>query len=86
MYDIHKDIHTTAARERAAIVILSFHKHQQLDGSLETEKITIALFSCSCCADIFVNIRHPEEFYHLTNINILLERLHKSMLVIFPKF
>lgn len=38
MSDIHEDICTTAARKKAAIVILPFHKHQQLDGSLETTR------------------------------------------------
>lgn len=32
MSDIHEDICTTAVRKKAAIVILPFHKHQQLDG------------------------------------------------------
>lgn len=36
MTDLHEDICTTAERKRAAIIILPFHKHQRLDGSLET--------------------------------------------------
>ncbi|EEF51281.1 cation/H(+) antiporter 18 [Ricinus communis] len=39
MSDIHEDICTTAERKRAAIIILPFHKHQRLDGSLETTRI-----------------------------------------------
>lgn len=36
--DMHEDICTTAQRKRAAIIILPFHKHQRLDGSLETTR------------------------------------------------
>lgn len=36
MSDIHVDICTSAEEKRAALVILPFHKHQRLDGSLET--------------------------------------------------
>ncbi|KAJ4711972.1 Cation/H(+) antiporter like [Melia azedarach] len=38
MSDIHEDICTTAERKRAAIIIMPFHKHQKLDGSLETTR------------------------------------------------
>ncbi|KAL3499277.1 hypothetical protein ACH5RR_038370 [Cinchona calisaya] len=36
--DMHEDICTTAERKKAAIIILPFHKHQRLDGSLETTR------------------------------------------------
>ena len=36
MSDIHEDICTSAERKRAAIIILPFHKHQRLDGTLES--------------------------------------------------
>ncbi|KAL8138893.1 hypothetical protein V2J09_004894 [Rumex salicifolius] len=35
MSSIHKDIASSAADKRAAIIILPFHKHQRLDGGLE---------------------------------------------------
>ncbi|XP_027360776.1 cation/H(+) antiporter 18-like [Abrus precatorius] len=35
MTSIHEDICATAERKRAALVILPFHKHQRLDGSLD---------------------------------------------------
>ncbi|KAJ0049006.1 hypothetical protein Pint_15054 [Pistacia integerrima] len=35
MTDMHEDICTTAERKKVAIIILPFHKHQRLDGSLE---------------------------------------------------
>ncbi|KAJ1416155.1 Sodium/solute symporter superfamily [Sesbania bispinosa] len=35
MANIHEDICATAERKRAAIIILPFHKHQRLDGSLD---------------------------------------------------
>ncbi|GMI95477.1 ARABIDOPSIS THALIANA CATION/H+ EXCHANGER 18, cation/H+ exchanger 18 [Hibiscus trionum] len=38
MADMHEDICTTAESKRAAIVILPFHKHQRMDGSLETTR------------------------------------------------
>ncbi|KDP25352.1 hypothetical protein JCGZ_20508 [Jatropha curcas] len=38
MSDLHEDICATAERKRAAIIILPFHKHQRLDGSLETTR------------------------------------------------
>ncbi|CAL5360151.1 unnamed protein product [Camellia sinensis] len=37
--DMHEDICTTAERKRAAFIILPFHKHQRLDGTLETTRI-----------------------------------------------
>ena len=38
MSDIHEDICTSAERKRAAIIILPFHKHQRLDGTLESSR------------------------------------------------
>ncbi|XVF13035.1 hypothetical protein REPUB_Repub08aG0173000 [Reevesia pubescens] len=38
MADMHEDICTTAESKRAAIIILPFHKHQRMDGSLETTR------------------------------------------------
>lgn len=38
MSDMHEDICTTAESKRAAIIILPFHKHQRLDGTLETTR------------------------------------------------
>ncbi|KAL9230979.1 hypothetical protein vseg_006259 [Gypsophila vaccaria] len=36
--DIHQDICASAESKRAAFIILPFHKHQKLDGSLETTR------------------------------------------------
>ncbi|KAF3582271.1 hypothetical protein DY000_02033837 [Brassica cretica] len=61
MSDIHEDICTTAARKRASIVILPFHKHQQVDGSLETTRGDYrwvnrrVLVEAPCSAGIFVD-------------------------------
>ncbi|XP_030954103.1 cation/H(+) antiporter 18-like [Quercus lobata] len=38
MSDMHEDICNTAETNRAAIIILPFHKHQRVDGSLETTR------------------------------------------------
>ena len=38
MTDMHEDICATAGRKKAAVIILPFHKHQRLDGSLETTR------------------------------------------------
>ncbi|OMO85093.1 Cation/H+ exchanger [Corchorus olitorius] len=38
MADMHEDICTTAESKKAAIIILPFHKHQRMDGSLETTR------------------------------------------------
>ncbi|KAH7513808.1 hypothetical protein FEM48_Zijuj11G0021500 [Ziziphus jujuba var. spinosa] len=38
MSDLHEDICTTAESKKAAIIILPFHKHQRLDGTLETTR------------------------------------------------
>ncbi|MED6136773.1 hypothetical protein PIB30_058967 [Stylosanthes scabra] len=35
---MHVDICATAGRKKAAVIILPFHKHQRLDGSLETTR------------------------------------------------
>nr|APA20115.1 cation/H+ exchanger 18 [Populus tomentosa] len=43
MADMHEDICTTAERKRAAMIILPFHKHQRLDGSLETTRTDFQL-------------------------------------------
>ncbi|KAL1195569.1 Cation/H(+) antiporter 18 [Cardamine amara subsp. amara] len=61
MSDIHEDICTTASRKKAAIVILPFHKHQQLDGSLETTRGDYrwvnrrVLLDAPCSVGIFVD-------------------------------
>lgn len=61
MSDIHEDIWTTAARKRASIVILPFHKHQQVDGSLETTRGDYrwvnrrVLVEAPCSVGIFVD-------------------------------
>ena len=36
--NIHEDICTSAERKRTAMIILPFHKHQRLDGTLETTR------------------------------------------------
>ncbi|CAL5437587.1 unnamed protein product [Camellia sinensis] len=36
--DMHEDICTTAELKRTAFIILPFHKHQRLDGTLETTR------------------------------------------------
>ncbi|KAK7825156.1 cation/h(+) antiporter 18 [Quercus suber] len=38
MSDMHEDICNTAETNRAAIIILPFHKHQRVDGSLKTTR------------------------------------------------
>ncbi|KAK4276046.1 hypothetical protein QN277_019038 [Acacia crassicarpa] len=38
MANIHEDICATAEKKRVAVIILPFHKHQRLDGSLETTR------------------------------------------------
>ncbi|KAL9386984.1 hypothetical protein Peur_020108 [Populus x canadensis] len=43
MSDMHEDICTTAERKRAAIIILPLHKHQMLDGSIETTRTDFQL-------------------------------------------
>ncbi|CAI9094226.1 OLC1v1029926C1 [Oldenlandia corymbosa var. corymbosa] len=59
--DMHEDIITTAERKQAAIIILPFHKHQRLDGSLETTRPEYravnnrVLDQAPCSAAIFVD-------------------------------
>ncbi|XP_074264946.1 cation/H(+) antiporter 18-like [Silene latifolia] len=36
--DMHEDICASAESKRAALIVLPFHKHQKLDGSLETTR------------------------------------------------
>ena len=36
--DMHEDICSTAERKRISVIILPFHKHQRMDGSLETTR------------------------------------------------
>ncbi|XP_065882183.1 cation/H(+) antiporter 18-like [Euphorbia lathyris] len=38
LHNMHEDICSSAERKRAAMIILPFHKHQRLDGSLETTR------------------------------------------------
>ncbi|BAT77152.1 hypothetical protein VIGAN_01524500, partial [Vigna angularis var. angularis] len=38
MANIHEDICATAKRKEAAVIILPFHKHQSLDGSLNNTR------------------------------------------------
>ncbi|KAJ8768485.1 hypothetical protein K2173_022574 [Erythroxylum novogranatense] len=38
LHGIHEDICSSAERKRAAMIILPFHKHQRLDGTLETTR------------------------------------------------
>lgn len=59
--DMHEDICTTAEGKRAAIIILPFHKHQRLDGSLETTRSDFrwvnrrVLERAPCSVGIFVD-------------------------------
>ncbi|XP_027081156.1 cation/H(+) antiporter 18-like isoform X1 [Coffea arabica] len=59
--DMHEDICGTAERKRAAIIILPFHKHQRLDGSLETTRAefrgvnSTVLEHASCSVGILVD-------------------------------
>lgn len=59
--DMHEDICTTAETKRAAIIILPFHKHQRLDGSLETTRTDFRgvnlriLKHATCSVGIFVD-------------------------------
>ncbi|KAA8522472.1 hypothetical protein F0562_013167 [Nyssa sinensis] len=41
MSSMHEDICSSAERKRAGIIILPFHKHQRLDGQLETTRTDI---------------------------------------------
>ncbi|KAK3021896.1 hypothetical protein RJ639_047400 [Escallonia herrerae] len=59
--DMHEDICTTAKNKRAAIIILPFHKHQRLDGSLETTGTDFRLVNrkvlkhAPCSVGIFID-------------------------------
>lgn len=59
--DMHEDICAAAERKRVAIIVLPFHKHQRLDGSLETTRAdyrminTKVLEHASCSVGIFVD-------------------------------
>ncbi|KAK6928272.1 Cation/H+ exchanger [Dillenia turbinata] len=61
MCDMHEDICTTAERKRAAILILPFYKHQNIDGSLETTRTEFrwvnqrVLEHAPCSVGIFVD-------------------------------
>ncbi|KAI9095385.1 hypothetical protein K1719_026419 [Acacia pycnantha] len=61
MANIHEDICATADRKRVAVIILPFHKHQRLDGSLETARRDFrlvnkrALDNAPCSVGIFVD-------------------------------
>lgn len=61
MSDIHEDICATAERKRTAIIILPFHKHQRVDGSLETTQSSIRVVNqnvlehAQCSVGIFVD-------------------------------
>ncbi|KGN53371.1 cation/H(+) antiporter 18 [Cucumis sativus] len=61
MSDIHEDICATAERKRTAIIILPFHKHQRVDGSLETTRSSIRVVNqnvlehARCSVGIFVD-------------------------------
>ncbi|XP_047170157.1 cation/H(+) antiporter 19-like [Vigna umbellata] len=58
---IHEDICTTAHRKRAAMIILPFHKHQRVDGSMESlghsfqEMNQLVLCHAPCSVGIFVD-------------------------------
>ncbi|KAG9141174.1 hypothetical protein Leryth_001664 [Lithospermum erythrorhizon] len=58
---MHEDICSTAERKRASIIILPFHKHQRLDGSLETTRADFrfvnrrVLQNAPCSVGIFVD-------------------------------
>ncbi|KAG9143440.1 hypothetical protein Leryth_025582 [Lithospermum erythrorhizon] len=58
---MHEDICSTAERKRAAIIVLPFHKHQRLDGSLETTRADFRLVNrrvlqhAPCSVGIFVD-------------------------------
>ncbi|XP_050227674.1 cation/H(+) antiporter 18-like [Mercurialis annua] len=38
LHNMHEDICASAERKRAAMIILPFHKHQRIDGSLDTTR------------------------------------------------
>jgi len=59
--NIHEDICTTAHRKRAAMIILPFHKHQRVDGSMESvghsfqDMNQLVLCHAPCSVGIFVD-------------------------------
>uniref|UniRef100_A0A803PWS1 Cation/H+ exchanger domain-containing protein n=2 Tax=Cannabis sativa TaxID=3483 RepID=A0A803PWS1_CANSA len=61
MSDMHEDVCSTAESKRAAIIILPFHKHQKLDGSLEVTRSDFrwvnkrVLEHATCSVGIFVD-------------------------------
>ncbi|OMO79672.1 Cation/H+ exchanger [Corchorus capsularis] len=61
MADMHEDICTTAESKKAAIIILPFHKHQRMDGSLETTRTDFrwvnkrVLEHAPCSVGIFID-------------------------------
>ncbi|TKY70993.1 Cation/H(+) antiporter 18 [Spatholobus suberectus] len=61
MTNMHEDICTTAERKGAAVIILPFHKHQRLDGSLNITRNDFrwvnkrVLEHASCSVGIFVD-------------------------------
>ncbi|OMO85091.1 Cation/H+ exchanger [Corchorus olitorius] len=61
MSSMHEDICTSAERKRAAMIILPFHKHQRLDGELETTRNEFrwvnkrVLEQAPCSVGIFVD-------------------------------
>lgn len=77
MSDIHEDICATAERKRTAIIILPFHKHQRVDGSLETTRNSIrfvnqnVLEHAPCSVGIFVD-RGLGGTSHVSSCNVSL--------------
>ncbi|KAM6588715.1 hypothetical protein CsatA_011320 [Cannabis sativa] len=61
MSNMHEDVCSTAEAKRAAIIILPFHKHQRLDGSLEVTRSDFrwvnrrVLEHAPCSVGIFVD-------------------------------
>ncbi|KAF5730043.1 Cation/H+ exchanger 18 [Tripterygium wilfordii] len=61
MHDMHEDICASAESKRAAIIILPFHKHQRLDGALDTTRTEFrwvnkrVLENASCSVGILVD-------------------------------
>ncbi|XP_054810389.1 cation/H(+) antiporter 18-like isoform X2 [Prosopis cineraria] len=75
MADMHEDICTTAERKRVAVIILPFHKHQRLGGSLETTRNDFrwvnkrVLDHAPCSVGIFVD-RGLGGAYHVSASNV----------------
>ncbi|XP_075485981.1 cation/H(+) antiporter 18-like [Primulina tabacum] len=61
MSTMHEDICSSAARKRIAMIILPFHKHQRLDGQLETTRADLrhvnlkVLEHAPCSVGIFID-------------------------------